>query len=607
MSHKHGVRLLTLLLAFLAAGAAAAQTPATQPHTGLTALPPPQEIEGIALDGLSNITLLWTQERSSRPFLRRFSDADVPLGAEILLTRCCREPRAAANERGDTVVVWTQPGPLGGDQVLVRRFSPGLPPLTVKASRPQVSTDLVADVDIDREGRFVAVWKESDSSGFFGVRGQRFNADGSRRGPVFTISARAFEPRVAMNHLTGEIVVIWRTGSLTVPVVSTLFGQRFDFNSGRPLGNRIRINETELGDFPDADVGRADDGSFLVIWNRYPIDESRDIVGDLFVRRFNADGTPFFTEILVAAGIPLIGHHPRLAVSPEGHFVVAWNSDETPNLRLLLVRREDFPALGRPLALPGGSPEMAFGWNGTFVLAWEPHFGSIQYQRFAASLGQEVCLFGGGHFRCDTDRTGFGPEIDHLFSVRGGTPLLGDVDDDGRDDYCLFRGNRFDCDSGHDYGAAEFTSLFGQPGDIPLLGDIDGHGFDDPCVFRAGRFLCDTNRSPATPELDVAFGQPGDTPLLGDLNDDGRADLCVIHGGEIRCDAAHNGGEAEIVIPFFLPGTPLLGDFDRNGLLDPCAFADGVLYCDTDRDGDVDATLVLTGAGVPLMGNVDGL
>jgi hypothetical protein len=47
----------------------------------------------------------------------------------------------------------------------------------------------------------------------------------------------------------------------------------------------------------------------------------------------------------------------------------------------------------------------------------------------------------------------------------GGTPLLGDVDGDGRDDYRLFRGTRFDCDSGHDYGAAEFTAVFGQPGD----------------------------------------------------------------------------------------------------------------------------------------------
>jgi hypothetical protein len=608
MVNRHSQRILVLLLALLAAGGAAAQTPATQPRTGLTALPPPQQAESVALDGLGNVTLLWQQTRTHRPYLRRFSASDVPLGPELRLSRSFTEPRAAANERGDTVITWSQ-NTGGGEQVLVRLLRAGLPPLTVQANRPGSFSRFTGDVDIDREGRFVAIWMESDSSGIFGVRGQRFNADGSRRGAVFTVSARAFEPRVAMNHLTGEFVVIWQAETFTAPVVATLFGQRFDFTSGRPLGNRIRINETELGEFPDADVGRADDGSFVVLWNRHSPGEpaSDDAVADLLVRRFNPDGTPFFSEVLVAADIPLIGNHSRLAVSPEGDFVVTWNSGETPNLRLLLVRRKNFPAIGQPLALPDRSAELAFGWNGTFVLAWERDFGSIQYQRFAAARGQEVCLFGGGHFRCDTDRTGGAPEIDHLFSVRGGTPLLGDVDGDGRDDYCLVRGTRFDCDSGHDYGAAEFTAVFGQPGDTPLLGDLDGDGRDEPCVFRSGHFLCDAAHDGGPAELDIAFGQAGDLALIGDVTRDGFDEPCVARDGKLLCDTARNGGAAELVLSFSRAGTPFLGDLDGNGTEDPCVLSDGFVSCNVSHNGVSEAILEVTGSGVPLMGNVDGL
>jgi hypothetical protein len=582
------------VLILIGAAGASAQTPAGQPRTDIASIA--HFVEGAALDGLGNVTLLLEESRTVSSFLRRFSAADVLLGPALRLTRCCTSPRAAANERGDSVVTWTR-----RNQALVRRFHPGLPPLTVLANR----TRGMADVDIDRQGRFVAVWAQVDRSGGGRVLGQRFNADGTQRGEVFSVKSpgRPFEPRVAMNHLTGDFVIIWQArDSNDVP---TIYGQRFVFTSGDLQGGQFQVNTSALGDFPDADVGRAEDGSFVVIWSRFPLrrPQGDETVGDIFVRRFGAAGAPLGDETLVAAEIPL-GHHSRLAVAPEGHFVVAWSSFAVVGMNLRLYRRDGFPAVAEALLVPGLSPELAFGWNGTFILAWG--LGSVTYQRFAASPGEEVCLFGGGHFRCDTDRTGGAPEIDHLFSVRGGVPLLGDVDDDGRDDYCLFRGNRFDCDSGHDYGAAEFTSLFGQPGDVPLLGDIDGHGFDDPCVYRAGRFLCDTNRNPGSFELDVAFGQPGDTPLLGDVNDDGRADLCVIHAGELRCDTARNG-TADVVIPFALAGTPLLGDLDRNGIKDLCAFSGGVLSCDTDYDGDADATLALSGSGVPVMGNVDGL
>jgi hypothetical protein len=605
MSIRHTAHIL-ILAALLATGASA-QTPAAQPRTVTPTIPEPHFIESAALDGLGNVTLLFEHDRTGRPFLRRYSAADLPLGPALQLTRCCTDPRAAANERGDTVVTWTQTVGFGG-QVVVRRLSPGLPPLTVQAKLPRGFSHFMPDVDVDREGRFVAVWMEADGNSTR-LNGQRFNADGSRLGAVFSVASPgiSLEPRVAMNRLTGDFVIIWQALDPADFRVPKIYGQRFAFASGQPQGRRFEVNLTDLGELPDADVGRADDGSFVVIWTRNPFGRPQGdaTVGDLFVRRFGADGAPRGDETLVAADILMIGHHSRLAVAPEGHFVVAWNFGTAHGINLRLFRRDGFPAAAEALSLPGVAPELAFGSNGTFVLAWG--LGTVAYRRFAAAPGQEVCLFGGGHFRCDTDRTGGAPEIDHLFSIRGGTPLLGDVDGDRRDDYCLVRGTRFDCDTGHDYGAAEFTVVFGQPGDTPLLGDLDVDGREDACVFRAGHFLCDTGRNGGTAELDIAFGQPGDLALIGDVTRDGVDEPCVVRGGQLLCDTARNGGASELAIPFNLAGTPFLGDLDRDGRDDACVFGGGQLSCDTDRDGDADATLALAGSGVPLMGNVDGL
>jgi len=604
MSNWHSRCGLSLVLALLAAGGASAQTPAALPRADVATTSGNLFLSSAALDGLGNVTLVWEQSVRHRQFLRRFSAADDPLEPDGLLAKCCTDPRAAANERGDTVVIWNQ-HPSFEDQVVVRRLSPGLPALTVMAHRGQSFRRWAGDVDIDRDGRFVAVWMEQDQ-GVNRVVGQRFNADGSRRGPLFTVSPSSQSglslSRVAMNHRTGDFVVVWvASSSGGGPVVLRILGQRFAFNGGLQ-GGRFQVNATDVGDLPYPDVGCADDGSFVVAWSRvhYAHPEA-----DVLVQRYDAAGERAGGETRVAGGFPA-----RLAVAPAGHFAVVWGSTATANAGLSLFRRDGVPTGARDgLALPGTafSPEVAFGWNGTFVLGWEG-FSGIDYQRFAAAPGAEACLFAGGHFRCDADRTGGAPEIDHVFAVRTGTPLLGDVDGDGRDDYCLFRGTRFDCDSGHDFGAAEFTDVFGQPGDTPLLGDVDGDGRDDACVFRAGRFLCDTGHDGNAAELDVAFGQPGDTPLLGDVNGDGRDDPCVVHGGELHCDTAGNGGAAETVIAFSLAGTPLLGDFDGDGRDDPCAFAGGVFFCDTAHDGGgAEATLAVSGSGVPLIGNVDGV
>jgi hypothetical protein len=468
----------------------------------------------------------------------------------------------------------------------------------------------------------VIVWTVSTPDGSR-VFGQRYNRDGTTRGPEFNAATNLMGGQavagVAMNQQTGEFVVVWISRNADFSVRG-IFGQRFGFTTGRQ-GSEFQVNTTEIGEAFQlvADLGRAEDGSFVVAWSRR---RTGELMTDVFGQRFNNAGERLGGEIVIADDTPVTDGFVRLAVAPQGQFVTAWD-DGAPPLFVRLYRKNGTPAGPARELVDGtspfpGAPELAFGWNNTFVLGWTDFIGihdpdddiwEVNYQRFSASPGAEPCIFRNGHFRCDTNGGGT-PEIDHVFAVRGGTPLLGDVDGDGRDDYCLFRGTRFDCDSGHNYRAAEFTAAFGQPGDTPLIGDLDGDGRDEACVFRNGHFLCDTGHNGGAAESDVAFGQTGDRALTGDVDGDGRDEACVFRIDGFLCDTGHNGGVAETVIASGTLGVnvPLLGDINDDGRDDPCFFGvlggAGVFTCSV---GGETIQIRVIGTGRPLIGNVDGL
>lgn len=605
-----------------------AQTPAGFPQLDVATSPGTQGLTNLAIDGRGNVTLLWAQLASagSFPRLRRFSPNDVPLGPDMVLSTQSSNPEeVVANRRGDYIAVWNELIPTTGAvrAGVLRRVSPVLGPLNLRF------THAVGDVDVDRLGNFILVWTAETPAGQR-VVGQRFNANGTPRGPEFLASTTLalggeILGGVAMNQQTGEFVIVWVSRNAD-GTIRGIFGQRFGFLTGRQ-GSEFQVNTTEIGEIFTvsplaADVGRAEDGSFVVAWSYNPA----SIPGtgtDIFAQRFDNAGARLGGEIVVADGAPISDGHVHLDVAPQGHFVTAWD-DGGPPLLVRLYRKNGTPAGPARELVAGttpfpGAPRLDFGYNNIFVLGWDDFIGihdpdddnwEVNYQRFAASPGTEICLFRNGRFRCDTDGGG-ALETDHVFSVRGGTPLLGDVDADGRDDYCLFRANRFDCDSGHDYREAETVIIFGQPGDTPLLGDVDGDGRDEACVFRTNTFLCDTGHNGGAAETTFVFGQAGDRALLGDVDGDGRDEACVFRVDGFLCDTGHNGGAAETVIATGTLGpnnVPVLGDMNDDGEDDACFFGasagEGVFNCNVNDDV---VRFSVTGAGRPLIGNVDGL
>lgn len=380
------------VLSLLSVAAARAQTPIGPPRTDLASNPGSNVLGSVAVDGQGNVILLWQELRAHKAYGRRFSEAGVPMGAGFQVSRRTTSPQAAANERGDTVMIWDQASQGGGDEVIVRRLHPGLPQLTVRADRGRGALlRLAADVDVDRNGRFVAVWAEAETGSHLHAR--RFNADGSYQGPEITVTAPGLQldSRVAMNPATGDFLIVWTTSPIAGPV--RILGQRFRFSSG-PLGSPFQINTTAVGELSLPEAGCAVDGSCVVVWRKYP---GRNRPGDVLFQRFDPDGKKKGGETLVGK-IPRFGGHGTLAVAPQGDFVVAWaDATSSPSARFRLFRSDGTPA-GPEVPLTAtefpSSPELAFGWDGTFVVAWTDLIGTIEdqtweidYQRFEVPPG----------------------------------------------------------------------------------------------------------------------------------------------------------------------------------------------------------------------------
>jgi hypothetical protein len=128
---------------------------------------------------------------------------------------------------------------------------------------------------------------------------------------VDTAATTGFKPRIAA-FPDGGFVVVW-TGS----------GARARFldAAGRPAGGVFRLaGVTGIVDQVVADR----DGSFLLVWAGVSAAHPES---NIFVRRFNRDGTPRGNRI--RANLPSTSdrHDSMATIGPDGRFAVAWKAD----------------------------------------------------------------------------------------------------------------------------------------------------------------------------------------------------------------------------------------------------------------------------------------
>ena len=178
-------------------------------------------------------------------------------------------------------------------------------------------------VAVDPGGGFVIVWVETNSPPNV-INGQRFDAQGTRRGAEFranvTTTANAFRPVIAAGP-KGRFVVAWHAA---VPVTGApvgLFGRWFDA-SAVPQNTQFRINSATTGNLPSVAVAAG--GGFVAAWEAYGTDGS---VAAAMARRFDSAGNALGSEFVVNSYTTGAQIQVTVASAASGSFVVVWSSD----------------------------------------------------------------------------------------------------------------------------------------------------------------------------------------------------------------------------------------------------------------------------------------
>ncbi|MGO4835088.1 hypothetical protein AB4144_22800, partial [Rhizobiaceae sp. 2RAB30] len=248
------------------------------------------------------------------------------------------ESSAAALTGGRFVVTWTDTSASGGDTSLAavrgqifnadgsKAGGEFLVNTTTESAQATSSVAALAG------GRFVVTWTDMSETGgdmsAGAVRGQIFSADGSKSGGEFLVNTTTANDQYGSNVTTlkdGRFVVTWSDYSRTGGDLNgwAVRGQMFNAD-GSKTGGEFVVNTTTANDQRGGNVTTLKDGRFVVTW-----DDTSAMSGDLSssaVRGqiFNADGSKSGGEFLVnrtTAGSQLDSDVTPLA---DGGFVATW-------------------------------------------------------------------------------------------------------------------------------------------------------------------------------------------------------------------------------------------------------------------------------------------
>jgi Ca2+-binding RTX toxin-like protein len=168
------------------------------------------------------------------------------------------------------------------------------------------------------DGGHVVFWQSWDGSSD-GIKGQRYNADGSANGGIFTVNTTTASAQGAASAAAtpdGGFIVVWESEGQDGSDYG-IYGQRYAAN-GSALGAEFQVNGgTQYGQRA-ADIEVAADGSFIVVWR------SEGGSGGIFTQRFAADGS-------MIGGISVTGGAADETISTAGAIQAAIINGEGGN------------------------------------------------------------------------------------------------------------------------------------------------------------------------------------------------------------------------------------------------------------------------------------
>jgi len=190
------------------------------------------------------------------------------------------------------------------------------------------------------------------------------------------------------------------------------------------------------------------------------------------------------------------------------------------------------------------------GWTESFKFGLSP--GDVPLVGDINRDGRDdVAIFRSGTWYVDTTGNYKWDESFTFGSSPGDVPVVGDINRDGKGDVAIFRSGTWYVDTEGNYinhtggGWTESFTFGASPGDVPVVGDINQDGRDDTAIFRSGTWYVDTEGDyiNETGGWDKSFtfgANPGDVPVVGDINRDGTADTAIFRSGTWYVDTQGN-------------------------------------------------------------------
>ena len=290
----------------------------------------------IDVDPDGNLLVAWGSRRQERGtfgvFAQRFDALGLRIGDEIHVNQTTdsmqSDPAVAYDWTGNAWIVWQsdfQDGEQGA--IVARRFGATgtgeFGPLSdeILVNQTTAGHQLKPTVATNDAGDALIVWT-CDHSGRVVLMGRVFSCDGEPVSGEFLLgeseAGRESVPAVA-GLPTGRFVAVWaRTDADGRP--GNLYARRFAAD-GAPLGSEWVVNDADGGMHVEPAVDADADGRFVVTWMMWCEDSYA-----VAYRVFDADGTAGGPVRIVAAG-PEWRSGTTVAVAPDGRFVISYNVD----------------------------------------------------------------------------------------------------------------------------------------------------------------------------------------------------------------------------------------------------------------------------------------
>ncbi len=347
----------------------------------------------VAMNSSGVFVVVWENKIDKHVWARRYDASGTAIGNPLQISTSTDEdgsPSVGLADGGGFVVVWECKPSIGNRDIFARQYdSSG----NATGSASQVSASSGdhdnPDIAMTPDGRFVVVWDQDAGGTDKDVYARLYNASANAKGNPFQVSPSSDEhkkPAVAMAD-DGAFVVVWeRKTSLGA---KDIFARRYK-SSGSALGSSFQVNASG-GDHKKPNVAVAADGSFVVAWEN-------KLQAATYAKRYDASGGALGNSFSVGgSGVsPLaVGKGIGVASTGDGGFVVTWQNHADDN-----VYAHQYDASGTALdvefqvnttGFENKDTNVSANGEGGFVIVWENKNGKdIKGQLYGGSTQKKI-------------------------------------------------------------------------------------------------------------------------------------------------------------------------------------------------------------------------